>query len=139
MKISDLVNKVEPFKFEYDGFVLEGEYYKYKTTTPNYAKQMLATLPDELAEGTDEEKEAATKARNEAAQKAGLKSIADMIVSWNAEDDQGNSLPLTIELLEQLPAVFTERLVDFFNDLRNGNPTSGNGSQPGSQTQPIPN
>src|SRR5690348_18252559 len=102
MRISDLVNKVAPFRFEYDGFVLEGEFYKYKTTTPSYAKAALESVPKVSEEGTKEEQEAAQEARSKAMEKLGAKTLADTIKSWNAEDENG-PLPPSIEVFESLP------------------------------------
>lgn len=117
-KINDLVEKVEPFSFPFDGMVLEGKYFKYKTTTPNYAKESLASIPDELTEGTEEEKAANRKARNEAMMTRGLKIITDTIIEWNAEDGEGNPVRPSIELFSQLPDLFTEKFMNFFQDLR---------------------
>lgn len=139
MKISDLVNKVEPFCFEFDGEKLSGTYYKYKTSTPNYLKALGETIPDEVTEGTDEEKKTAAEARTKASLNAGLSLVGDMIATWDAEGDDGPlPLPLTMETLESWPNPFTEAFMDFFKKLREGNPTNGNGSQLGSQIQPIP-
>lgn len=127
MRISDLVNKVEDFRFEFDGEVLEGKYHKYKTTTPQYLKALSETIPPLPESGTDEEKAAATEVRNAAALKASMKMIADTIVSWNALDEQEQPIAPSLELFEQLPNLFTEKFLKFFNELREGNPTNGNG------------
>lgn len=126
MKLSDLVDKVEPFRFEYDGFVLEGEYQRYKTSTPNYVKSLLKTLPELSEDGTAAEKAAAVKARDEADLKAGLQVLADTIKSWNAVDDSGSPVPISIETFEALPISFTQALILYFRNLREGNPTSPN-------------
>lgn len=115
MKISDLVNKVEPFRFEFDGEVVEGTYYKYRTTTPNYAKEAAASVEEALTEGTEEEK---AKKRDEMMAKAGFKAVADTIISWNVEDDEGKPVPLTMETFEQLPEAFTQWFIELFNELR---------------------
>lgn len=125
MKIADLVNKVDTFRFEYDGFVLEGEYYKYKTTTPNYAKEGLTNLPEVPEEGTDEEKKAAQLKRDEALSKFYDKTLADTIKSWNATDEGGNPVPPSIETFSQLPMPFTTAFAGFLRELRE-NPTSPN-------------
>lgn len=125
MKISDLVNKVEPFRFEFDGEVLEGTYYKYKTTTPNYEKALWANFPPLLEEGTDEDKAANAKARDEASINIGVKVLSDVVITWNAEDDSGEPVRPSLELFKQLPAPFTNALLEFFKKLRSGeNPTS---------------
>lgn len=126
MKISTLVDKVEHFRFEFDGEVLEGEYYKYRTTTPNYYKQAHGSVPDIPEDGTEEEKATAREARNKALEAVGHKAIADTIKSWNAEDDQGNPLPVSAELFDQLPAPFTEKFLEKIRELRGEvqNPTS---------------
>lgn len=131
MKISDLVNKIEDFRFEFDGEVLEGKYRKYKTTTPQYLKALSESIPDVLEDGSDEEKTNAEVVRNAAATKASMKMMADTIISWNAEDDAGNALPIALDTFEQLPSLFTEKFLEFFKILREGNPTNGNGSPTG--------
>ncbi len=127
MKISDLVNKIEDFRFEFDGEVLEGKYHKYKTTTPQYLKALVEAIPAVLESGTDEEKAAADEARGNAATEASRKLLVDTIVSWNAEDEDGNALPIALETFLQLPNLFTEKFGKFFTELREGNPTNGNG------------
>ncbi len=124
MKINDLVNKVESFRFEFDGEVLEGTYYKYKTTTPSYAKIASESIPAELEDGTDQEKKANQEARDVARAKIGAQMFVDTIISWNAEDAQGNPILPSVEIFEQLPSAFTEKFMDFFAELRKGNPTS---------------
>lgn len=119
MRISDLVNKVEPFTFEYDGFALSGEYYKFKTTTPAYAKAATEALPKIPEDGTEEEKAAAEKEREEALGKMNAKIIADTIKSWNAEDENG-AVPPTLEVIEQLPLPFTQKFLAFIAELREG-------------------
>lgn len=120
MKISDLVNKVEPFKFEYDGFVLEGEFYKFRTTTPKYAKDAMASVPEIPPGLSGEELAIAEKKREDAFARLGAKSLSDTIKSWNAEDDEGNALPATVEVFEQLPQPFTNAFLDFLGVLREG-------------------
>lgn len=131
MKISDLVNKVEPFRFEFDGLALEGTYCKWKTTTPNYLTSVFNSIPQETDGGTEEEKEANKKVRDEAVLNASLKVIADTIVTWNAEDDNGNPLPVSLDTFKQLPNQFTEKFTAFIGELREGNPMNGNGSPTG--------
>lgn len=120
MKISALVDKVEPFRFEFDGEVVEGEYYKYRTTTPKYAKAILAQLPVEPnGNGTKQEQAAAKLAHGEEVSRVGARVLTDTIKSWDAEDSDGNPLPPSYELFNQLPALFTEKLMTFFEELRN--------------------
>lgn len=122
MKISDLVNKVDKFRFEYDGFVLEGEYYKYKTTTPNYARSGLANIPKVPEDGTEEEIKAALKAREEALTTLYNKALADTIKSWNAVDGDNNPVPPTVEVLNTLPTPFTDAFAEKLKEWRE-NPT----------------
>jgi len=121
MKINDLVNKVEPFCFVFDGEELKGEYYKWRTTTPNYRKVARAQIPDELTDGTDEEKAANAKAILEASLKVGEKAfLVDTIKSWDLTDvDGGEVVPPSSEVLEKLPEEFTLGLIAFFDELRN--------------------
>ena len=132
MKISALVEKVEPFTFVFDGEELKGEFYKWKTRTPSYAKAAKAQIPDELLEGTDEEKMANLKLRNEAAERVGTKAfLADTIKSWDMTDVEGGEIiPPSLEALERLPVEFTDQLVEFFDDLRNPKPNPPTASLP---------
>lgn len=122
-KISDLVNKVDKFRFEYDGFVLEGEYWKYRTNTPNYVKEGTASIPEPLEEGTDEEKKKAREARNKALQDFYGKTLSDTIKSWNAVDDSEQPIPPSADTFAALPLVFTEAFMTYIASLRE-NPTS---------------
>lgn len=118
MKISALVDRVEDFEFHFDGEVLKGQYWKYRTTTHRWAKEVMGSLPEVLTEGTPTEITASEKARNEASEKIAARIVADTIKSWNAEDDEGNPLPPSIEVMEQLPQRFVDLLVDHFKELR---------------------
>ena len=122
-KISDLVNKVDKFRFEYDGFVLEGEYYKYRTTTPNYAKQGLAKVPEVPEEGTEDEKKAAEEKRLVALTQFYDQALADTVKTWNAIDDDGNPVAPSLETFNSLPDVFTRAFTEHLRELRE-NPTS---------------
>ena len=130
MRISDLVNKVEPFRFEYDGFVLEGEFYKYRTTTPSYAKTALAELPEIPENASNGEREAAQKARQEASERLGARALADTIKSWNAEDDDGNALAPSMETFEKLPEPFTRMFLKFLASRREGSEEEKKASPP---------
>ena len=120
MRIANLVNRFEPFKFEFDGEVLEGEYYKYRTTTPSYSKAALASLPEVPRDGTEAEIEAANEARIEGLEKLGAKALADTIKSWNAEDENGQPLPPSVEMFEQLPQPFIKAFFRYLSELREG-------------------
>lgn len=125
MRISDLVNKVDTFRFEYDGFVLEGEYWKYRTTTPDYAKKGLAAIPEVPETGTDEEIRAAQKLRREALDTFYNQALADTVKSWNALDDDNNPVPPTLETFNSLPEPFTNAFAGFLKGLRENPPSPG--------------
>src|SRR6185369_7201427 len=112
--------------------------YKYRTTTPSYARNLLASVPDELEEGTDEEKAKAAEVRQKAMLDVGYKSIQDAIVEWDMTDGDGNPVMPSRELFDTLPNEFTSKFMDFLKELVEGNPTNGNGLPHGSPTQPIP-
>lgn len=118
MRISDLVNKVEPFKFEYDGFTLEGEWYKYKTATPKYAKELLAGIPEIPDGATEQERLKLLGERIEILTETANRGLADMIKSWNATDDNGEPVPLSAAVFESLPAPFTQALTGYFKERR---------------------
>lgn len=119
-KISSLVNKVEPFRLEYDGFVLEGEWWKYKTTTPNYAKEFLESLPPIPETGTEEEKKKVEDERNKALNDFSAQVLTDTVQSWNAVDDDDQPLPISVETFNRLPQPFTEFFMAYLKDLREG-------------------
>ena len=129
MRISDLVDRVEPFEFVYDKWTLKGEWYKYRTTTPNYAKKAAADIPEIPKDITEEEEKKAREARNKALIKVAHQAFADTIKSWDAVDGEGNPVPISPEVFDELPEPFTEKFFTFLNGLRDGteNPTS-NGS-----------
>jgi hypothetical protein len=126
MKISDLVNKVEDFEFDFDGIKLTGRYFKYKTTTPSYAKKMEDGLPEIPENGTEAEQITAIGARSKALKAAIHQGLADTIESWNAEDDDGNPVAPVAEIFASLPEPFTRALAERFKQLRDlsANPTS---------------
>lgn len=130
-KIADLVNKLEPFRLEYDEFVLEGRWWKYKTTTPSYAKRLLDSLPQIPESGTDEERQAAEKARNEAVGDQAARILTDTIESWNAVDEQDQPLAISVDTFNQMPEPFIEYFMGFFKNLRDAA-----GSEKKSQTSP---
>lgn len=118
MKISALVEKRSPFEFVFDGETIKGEFYKYKTTTPKYAREARAAIPP-TAEGADTETRIANlEAQLDSVDRATAQAMADTIVSWDAVGDDGEVVPITVELFESLPRPFTEALGQHFNDLR---------------------
>lgn len=146
MKISDLVNKRETFTFEYDGEKLTGEWYKYRTTTPKYlhalesAQQEFTTRIEEVdaqlgsVNGDNAKRlelETTKKTLLEQQERAGYQWLTDAILSWNAEDDEGNQLPPTKETFDQLPTPFVLAFGRFLAGLREGNPPNAPASQNG--------
>lgn len=117
-RINDLVNKLVPFRLEYDGFVLEGQWWKYRTTTPAYAKKFLESLPQVPEEGTDDEKQKAQQARSKALEEQSAQVLADTIESWNAVDEDDQPLPINAETFNQLPEPFIEFFASYFKGLR---------------------
>jgi len=131
MKISDLVNRVEPFCFDFDGLKLEGTYYKYRTTVPTYLESLGQSVPNKLDTGTDEELKANADAIETAKAEIGFRLLADTIITWDVEDEEGNPLPFSMETFKCLPDLFSQKFVTFIRELREGNPTNGNGSPTG--------
>lgn len=154
MKLSNLVNKVEAFKFEYAGESLEGEFYLFKTTTPQYLKG-LTRLTDECEErvsGIEEQikavksddpdapvKLAELQKQKEAAEqeqeRVGYKWLVEAVKSWNAIDDSDEPLPVSQEVFNQLPTPFLLAFGKYLAGLRDGNFTNGANSQAGSSQQ----
>jgi hypothetical protein len=122
MKIADLVNKTEPFEFTFDGFVLKGEWFKYKTTTFAYGRKVQQELPDISEESLTGLSASEIKDRIVKLQSLSSRTLADTIKSWNAEDDDGNPVLPTWEVFEGLPEPFVKALALKFKELRE-NPT----------------
>lgn len=118
LKISDLVNKVEAFRFEYDGFVLEGEWFKYKTTSPSYAKKLEEGVPEIAEDLSETERLKASKERFSALEKKLFQALAESIKSWNVVDEHGEPLQPSADLFEQLPEPFTSAFAGFFKKRR---------------------
>ena len=145
-RIAAFVNRVEVFEFEYDGLKVSGEWYKYKTTTPRYkqerdrklqdAQDRLAALPD-LLKGIDDAS-ARESRRAELVQEieaelnaSALEYFADTIKHW--QDEDGNEIPITLEVFQEIPDPFIEALAKHFKKLRDEavNPTKSANSQSG--------
>lgn len=118
-KISALVEQSDSFSFQYGEFELAGRYYKYKTRTPNYAKAALASLPEKLTEGTEEEKAANEKIRDGQAELLGWKWFTDTIIEWNAVDDNDQPVPISRETFDSLPMPFINAFQGFLDELIN--------------------
>lgn len=113
MDLNGLVNRLEPFTFEYDGYTLNGRFYKYKVS-PQY----LATLKKMEDEGTEPDE-------------IGWKIISDSIESWDM-DVEGQPFPPTVDNLKQVPVVYLIAFGKYLGELREGNPTNGASSPNGS-------
>jgi hypothetical protein len=107
MDLAALVNREVPFEFEFDGFVLKGDYYKYKIS-PQY----LQTLRKMGEDGT-------------APDDIGYRIIADSIKSWDM-DKGGEEFPPTVENIKELPVLYLFALGKHLGALRDENPTQPN-------------
>ena len=108
MNLTELVNRLDDFEFEYDGYQLKGRYYKYKIS-PQY----LATLKKMEEEGTEPDE-------------IGWKIISDSIESWDMDLGDGKPFPPTVENLKQVPVVYLIAFGKYLGELRDGNPTQTN-------------
>lgn len=145
-RILAFVNRVEPFEFEFDGLKVSGEWWKYKTTTPGYKTdrekrlaelqeraealpEILKTIPDETAR--EGQRLLLNKELEVDLNSYALTFFSDTIKRW--EDEDGNEIPLTLEVFQQIPEPFTQALSKHFKELREQavNPTKPPNSQSG--------
>lgn len=130
-RILAFVNRVDPFEFEFDGLKVAGEWWKYKTTTPGYkadrdrklaALQERADALPETVKGIEDEAERErerlrlNKELEEDLNAYALTFFSDTIKRW--EDEDGNEIPLTLEVFQQIPEPFTQALSKHFKELR---------------------
>lgn len=145
-RILAFVNRVEPFTFELDGLKVSGEWYKYKTTTPQYKnerdkqlselQERAEALPEKLKAIEDESEREVRRLEFDKELETDLNGYAlaffiDTIKEWKDED--GNEIPLTLEVFQQIPEPFTQALSKHFKELREQavNPTKSPNSPSG--------
>lgn len=143
--IDAITEMIVPFEFEFEGKKLKGHWYKYKTTTPDWAAsrtrrfnerlERFVKVRDELKAAKDtalilklnKEK---TDLEDEAA-RAQYDWLADAIVDWNAVG-KGGPVPIEAIRLKSFPVPFMVALGQHLEKDRSGeNPTSSD-SQSGS-------
>jgi len=182
--LSGLILRVDRFEFVFDDYTLTGEWYKWRTTSPQYQRaraERIAALPGvpEGASADDAQKILAVVEKEIRAINA--KVMKDTIKSWDAVEEypatvdqatyeslsprlqrlykpQGEivegqepdadltyelidpslangpqPVPLTVEVFEELPALFSRMLGEHFNKQREEvlNPTPPDSSQSG--------
>jgi hypothetical protein len=150
MLLSSLVNKVIPFEFKYADESLEGEIYVFKTATPEYLKGLSKTasdLEEKIAEiegkidplPENDPQLATLQLQLEAAQdeynRTGYKWLVDAVKSWNALGDDEQPLPISHDVLNQLPIPFLTRFAKYLAGLRDGNFMEGANEKPEADSQ----
>jgi hypothetical protein len=137
-RVTEFINRVEPFEFEFDGFTVSGEWFKYKTTTPRYqlARQKkleaitaeLNAIPDKVqaianADERQPERDRLEKECEEKLKQHAFEYYEDTIKRWR--DADGKEILLTIDTFQDLPEQFTQALATYFRKQRDEavNPT----------------
>jgi hypothetical protein len=143
--IDAITELIVPFEFPFEGSILKGHWYKYKTTTPEWAserskrfqtrlerfldikQQLQATKDTALILKLSKEK---AELEDEAA-RAQYDWLADAIVDWNAVG-KGGPVPIESMRLKSFPTPFMVALGQHLEKDRSGeNPTLSD-SQSGS-------
>lgn len=137
--VGALVNLIVPFEFPYEGSTLKGRWYKYKTTTPEYARQTqeqqnqriekYLSLENQIQATKDRRAQARLlkekQALDEQYQRTNYAWLADAIVEWNATD-KGQPIPVDVIRLDSFPLPFMLALAEHLEASRHAdkNPTS---------------
>lgn len=143
--IEAITDLIVPFEFPFEGSVLKGHWYKYKTTTPEWAANMTRRFNERLERFVKirEEMKGAkdtalilklnkekSELEDEAA-RAQYDWLADAIVDWNATG-KGGPIPIESIKLKSFPVPFMVALGQHLERDRSGeNPTLSD-SQSGS-------
>lgn len=148
MEFRELLNKAVPFEFEYDGFVVTGEVYRYRPNKEFWdAKKAEGIVDEKLAEAVVKGGvEGATSDPEKAkiADKLFNLQIVGMLKTWDASFD-GVELPIDLDSVEKLCVLMPSWGIALYQKLterRNENPPNGTSSSPGSpekaETESVP-
>ncbi len=118
IKLSELIGKIAKRSFEYEGETVNLEVFTQKVS-PAYrtAWQQVEKDPD---------------------REARCQLTADMVKSWDVQQDDGEMQPVNYEFLRLCPDAFLNKLVEQIEDVVFGNPTSASSSPSGSQPTTTP-
>lgn len=135
--IDAITEMIVPFEFPFEGSVLKGTWYKYKTVTPEWATERSKRFNDRVerfieisAEMKSSRDTALLKKLNKEkseleleAQRAQYDWLADAIVEWNAIGKSG-PIPIEVIRLKTFPIPFMVALGQHLEKDRSGeNPT----------------
>lgn len=119
--LNDLITRADPFEFVFDEFSLKGEWYKWRTTSPQYQRakaEKIAALPQMPADAKPEDAEKILQEIEKGIRTINAQIMKDTIKSWDAVEefartvDQGTfeSLsPRVQRLYKQIDAEDPER------------------------------
>lgn len=88
--LSGLILRVEPFEFVFDDYTLKGEWYKWRTTSPQYQRAKaakIAALPDVPENATKEDAERILAEVESAVRAINAQVMKDTIKSWDAIEE----------------------------------------------------
>jgi hypothetical protein len=133
--VDDLLDMIVPFEFPFEGSVLKGRWYKYKTTTPTYIRTVMGRVRElresvmDLtqriveAKNSDPEIPALLRERDELEdqlQRSPYDWMAVGIAEWNATGRDRELLPISKETLDTWPLLLLNKLNEFFSKERTG-------------------
>lgn len=143
--IGAITDLVVPFEFSFEGQTLKGRWYKYRTTTPQWATDRARRYTERLERFVEIKQQLKTTKNTkqilkltrekdrleDEAQRAQYDWLADAIVEWNATS-HGQPIPVEAIRLASFPVPFMVALGQHLEADRAGeNPTlsdSSNGS-----------
>lgn len=88
--LNGLINRADLFEFEFDGYTLKGEWYKWRTTSPQYQRaraEKIAALPQVPADATTEQAEQILALIEKEIRAINAQVMADTIKSWDAVEE----------------------------------------------------
>jgi len=138
--VGAILDLAVPFEFPFEGQVLKGRWYKYKTTTREYIKARVTERNDQLTRYRDLQTQIETLADDdtrivamtaeceqleEAVQRTNYSWLTDAIIEWNAVGRDQRLIPITAASFAEIPVPFLVALDQFLVDSRTDkNPTS---------------
>ena len=138
--IGDLLSLIVPFEFPFEGQTLKGRWYKYKTSTRAYSKEVERRRLALIDQWGETKKEINTLEMDDprvddlivrmkeieiAAERNDTSWLTDALVEWNAIGADQQTIPLTAIGLLDVPVPFLTALAQHLIDSRTDkNPTS---------------
>ncbi len=137
--VGTLLDLIVPFEYPFEGQILKGRWFKYKTSTRTYVKTKTAERQGQLNQWAALQKQiealepsdpavddliAQCQQLDDAAQRTNVSWLSDALVEWNAVGRDQQIIPFTPAGLADLPIPFLVQFARFLVDSRTDeNPT----------------